>query len=451
MLLWRTARALWVFGVIFSSYLFHIALTKLFPSRPPWLVKRKRRVDTKNAKRLLASTLKLRGVYIKLGQVLSIMGGFLPQAYAKELESLQDQVPPQPYGVIKEAIQRSLKQTPEQAYNTFSRTPIAAASLGQVHEAALHDGTRVAVKILYPGIKNIIRVDMKVIGLAMRVYKWFVPVDNIETIHAALTDLLARETDYRHEAACMERMTDNFQGQKDILFPTVISDLSTDSILTMTFMEGLKISHVEEYEHKGIDRKQIAKRLVESFYKQLFVDRFFHADPHPGNFLVREEDGSSRIVILDFGAISEVKQDTVDGMVKVLRGFFEQRDELVLEGVEQIGFVAPGGDRSLLEDTVKTYFQKLMKIEDRSAGALMRANLKELEELADPEVERQQLRGLMRSVRYPDGWFYVERAVVLMFWLSAQIDPEMDTLQVGFPYVLPLIAEQTQKANAPTS
>jgi predicted unusual protein kinase regulating ubiquinone biosynthesis (AarF/ABC1/UbiB family) len=207
---------------------------------------------------------------------------------------------------------------------------------------------------------------------------------------------------------------------------------------------------VEELERRGVDRTQVATRLVQCFYKQLFVHRFFHADPHPGNFFVQPGDDPKRfnLVILDFGAVAEVGEQTVDGMVDVLQGFFEQSDELVLRGVDRIGFVAPQGNRELLEQTVKMYFQKLLRVQNRTAGALMRAGRDELEQLADPEMERQELRTLMRSVRYPDGWFYVERASVLLFWLAGQVDPDLDTMQVGFPYVLPLLAERTQGQQA---
>jgi hypothetical protein len=115
---------------------------------------------------------------------------------------------------------------------------------------------------------------------------------------------------------------------------------------------------------------------------------------------------------------------------------------LVLQGIEAIGFVAEGGDRALLEQTVKTYFRKLLKLESRTPAALMNANAKELEDLADPEVARRELRSLMRSVHYPDGWFYVERASVMMFWLAGQIAPDLDQVQVGFPYVLPLLSQR---------
>ena len=453
----RLVRAQLVFGVIFASYVLQLALVKVFrhwhadpasghevPVVPAWLTRRQARLDEKNSKRMLAGMLRLRGVYIKLGQVLSIMGGFLPPPYIKRLETLQDAVPPHPFDEIEQAFIESLGAQPEAFFRSIDPEPVAAASLGQVHVAYMDDGRKVAVKVLYPGIREVVRTDMRVIKLMVRVYKWFVPVQNIEAVHESLADLLRRETDYLHEAECMRRMSANFIEDDHILFPEVVDGVTTRDVLTMSFMEGIKITHLEEIRKCGVDLHKLADRLVKSFYKQVFVDRFFHADPHPGNFLVQPVEGSddAKLVVLDFGAISEVDDKTVFGMVDVLRGFFEQNDALALQGIEAIGFVAEGGDRALLEQTVKTYFQKLLKLEVRTPAALMNANAKELEALADPEVERRELRSLMRAVHYPDGWFYVERASVMMFWLAGQIAPDLDQVQVGFPYVLPLLSQR---------
>jgi len=453
----RLVRAVLAFGVIFISYMVQLALVKIFrrwhvdpvtgheePSVPPWLSRRQARIDEKNSKRLLSDMLELRGVYIKLGQVLSIMGGFLPAVYIKRLETLQDAVPPHPIDEIEQAFVDSLGARPEAFFKTIDRSPVAAASLGQVHVAYMDDGRKVAVKVLYPGIRDMVRIDMRVIKLMVRVYKWFVPVQNIEAVHSSLVDLLRRETDYLHEAECMRRMSANFADDDHILFPEVIDEVTTRDVLTMTFMEGIKITRLDEIRARGVDLHKLAERLVKSFYKQVFLDRFFHADPHPGNFLVQPVQGSddAKLVVLDFGAISEVDDKTVFGMVDILRGFFEQNDALALQGIEAIGFMAEGGDRALLEQTVKKYFQKLLKLESRTPAAFMSANSKELEALADPEVERRELRSLMRSVHYPDGWFYVERASVMMFWLAGQIAPDLDKVQVGFPYVLPLLSQR---------
>ena len=457
----RLVRAQLTFGVIFLSYMVQLGLLKVFrrwevdpetgredAAIPGWLERRQARVDEKNSRRLLADILKLRGVYIKLGQVLSIMGGFLPSVYIKKLETLQDAVPPHSFDEIEQAFVESLGARPEAFFESIERDPVAAASLGQVHVAYMEGGRKVAVKVLYPGIRDVVRIDLKVIKLMVRVYKWFVPVQNIEAVHESLVDLLRRETDYLHEADCMRRMAADFAGDDHILFPEVIEQVTTKDVLTMTFMEGIKITRLDEIRRCGVNLDKLGERLVRSFYKQVFVHRFFHADPHPGNFLVQPIEGTddANLVVLDFGAISEVDENTVFGMVDVLRGFFEQNDELVLRGIEDIGFVAEGGDRALLEQTVKTYFQKLLKLESYSPSVLMKSSSKELEALADPEVERRELRSLMRSVHYPDGWFYVERASVMMFWLAGQIAPELNQFEVGFPYVLPLLSQRLSKS-----
>jgi ubiquinone biosynthesis protein len=451
----RLLRALWLMGIMFSSYMLQFALVRLFKRRgrgqktPPWLKARREAVDRRNARRLLRGMLRLRGVFIKLGQVLSILGGFLPRAFTKELESLQDNVPPHPFRHVERTFLVSFGKRPDQCFATFEREPIAAASLGQVHAATMTDGRKVAVKVLYPRIRDVIKVDMRALEIAIvMLQRWF-PRRNLETVHRSLVDLLERETDYVHEAACMERMAKNFADEKDILFPSVVHEWTNRDILTMTFMEGVKITRVEELDKLGIDRTRLATRLVQSFYKQLFVDRFFHADPHPGNFLVQKgPDGAPRIVVLDFGAISEVAGELVDGALEVLQGIMTGEGALALRGFRRMGFVAEGANEKLLEQTVMTYFKKLLKVKDHSAGALMRADRRELEKLANPEVERDELRELMRSIAYPEGWFYVERASVIAFWLVGQIDPQLDTMSIGVPYVLPLVMAKQMKAAA---
>src|SRR5262245_59028276 len=194
----------------------------------------------------------------------------------------------------------------------------------------------------------------------------------------------------------MERMAKNFADDPTLAFPTVIHDLTTRDVLTMTFMEGIKITKLDELKKAGVRTDGVALKLVQSFYKMLFVDRFFHADPHPGNFLIepvpaadpRGEACGGRLVVLDFGAICEARTELIEGMIEILKGFFSQDDAAVVRGFRRMGFVAPGGNDALLEKTVKSYFAKLLKVQDRSAAALMRAKPEQLQKLASPEVER---------------------------------------------------------------
>ena len=432
----RLIRASGLFGRIFVSYVIQLGLQRLLGRKR--LVARWRRLHRANARRLYRGIVRLRGVYIKLGQVLSIMGTFLPRAYAEELEGLQDKVPPHTWREMERTFVASLGRRPTEVFRAFEREPLAAASLGQVHRATLASGEDVAVKILYPNVATVIQVDLRVLGWAVKIYKRFVPVAQIERIVDQIRDLLARETDYVHEARCLERMAGNFEGDDDVLFPRVHWELTTERVLTMSFMPGIKITHRDQLEAEGIDPEATARKLVEAFYKQLFLDGFFHADPHPGNFLVQKgPEGRPRLVMLDFGAASETRKNLLDGMLDVLRGMFARDDALLLSGIETMGFVSPRGDRALLERTVKSYFQKLLSLDIRDFGKIQP---EVAAKLADPGVRREELRQLMRSVEYPEGWFFVERAIVILFGLCAQLAPRMNAIAVGFPYVMRLLA-----------
>lgn len=437
----RLIRASRIFGRIFISYFWALTWAKLWPSRcnstEKW-----RKVHTRNAKRMYTGFVRLRGVYIKLGQILSVMGSFLPRVYTEQLEGLQDEVPPQPYRTISQSFIKAFGKAPTEVFKTFNEKPIAAASLGQVHEATSHAGERLAVKMLYPNVATIIKVDLKVLGWALGLYKAFVPVQQIERVHEQLGDMLTRETDLSHEAAMIGRMSKNFADDPDVLFAKVHPEWTCRTVMTMDFMEGVKISKKDALAQLGLDPYAVATKLTHVFYKQLFADKFFHADPHPGNWFVqRGPEGQPRIVVLDLGAASEVTDNLADGMLDIVTGMMTRKDDLVVKGIETMGFVAEGGDRALLERTTRKYFEKLLNL---NITDFSKISPEMAQSLADPEMRREELRELMKSIAYPHGWFYVERAVVIMFGLSAQLAPKLNTMQVGFPYIMKFLAERTQ-------
>ena len=461
----RFSRAGYLALRILASYVLQSSLERVFrrelpPSTdseapkhklPAWLKFRAQTLHERNAKRLLRGILQLQGVYVKLGQVLSIMGGFLPNAFRKQLESLQDAVPPRPFAQMRAHFVRSLGRTPEACFASIEDAPIAAASLGQVHMAWLkEDGRRVAVKILYPGIRELVQADLVVVRWVLRAYQRFLPVGNFEIVHSSLVDLLRRETDYVHEAACMRRFADNFKERPDVLCPEVFAELSSGEVLTMSFMDGVKISHVATLAQQGISAQAVAQRLLECFFEQLFVHRFFHADPHPGNFLVQRGPSAEqpRLVVLDFGAVSEAPQELIEGLIDVLVAFFGKDGAALLRGFSRMGFIAHDTDRALLEQTVLMYFERLLSVKNRTPGAIMRARGGELRKLIDPNLELRRVRELARAFSYPEGWFYVERALVMTFWLCGEIYPDIDMLNVAFPYVMPKLAERQQQASA---
>jgi ubiquinone biosynthesis protein len=427
--------------MIFLSYLWMMSWERLWPTRYATRARRSR-VHRRNARRMYRGFVSLRGVYIKLGQILSIMGTFLPKEYTEELEGLQDEVPPQPYKVISRSFVQAFGKPPTEVFKTFSLVPIAAASLGQVHEATDEQGRKLAVKMLYPNVATVIRVDLTVLGWALRVYRTFVPVQQIERVHAQLTDMLSRETDLENEARCIARMAKNFESDSDVLLPEVMPQWTTKTVLTMSFMDGVKISKKAALDELGLDPYAVATKLIQVFYKQLFVDRFFHADPHPGNFFVqRGPQGQPRLVILDLGSASVVADNLAGGMLDILRGMMTRTDDLVLRGIETMGFIAEGGDRELLERTTRRYFEKLLNLNISDFGDIGKIGSNVVEKFSDAEMKREELRELMKSIAYPEGWFYVERAVVIMFGLTATMAPKLNTLQVGFPYLMRFMAD----------
>jgi len=442
----RLLRATRVFAVIFLSYLWQVSWARLWPGRYDKSARWKK-VNRRNARRMYKGFVRLRGVYIKLGQILSVMGTFLPREYTEELEALQDDVPPQSYRRIKSTFVDSFGKQPNEVFRTFNVDPIAAASLGQVHEATNASGERLAVKILYPNVATIIKVDLKVLGWALRVYKNFVPIQQISRVHEQLADMLARETDLANEARCVARMAKNFATDPDVLFPQVYPEWSSTTVMTMTFMDGVKITKKDALATLRLDPYDVATKLIKVFYKQLFIDRFFHADPHPGNFFVqRGPDGQVRIVVLDLGSATQLTDNLADGMFDILSGLMTRKDDLVVKGIDEMGFIAANGDRALLERTTRKYFEKLLNLNITDFGKIGRTEAAAVaQQLADPEMKREELRELMKSIAYPDGWFYVERAAVIMFGLSSTLAPKLNGVKVGFPYVTQFIMEKNAK------
>ncbi|CAN5881889.1 hypothetical protein BH11MYX2_BH11MYX2_04350 [soil metagenome] len=444
----RLIRALRVFLVIFLSYTWQMSWARLWPS-VCGTTERWQKINRRNAKRMYNGFVALRGVYIKLGQILSVMGSFLPKEFTEELEGLQDDVPHQPYHIVRKTFIASFGKDPHDAFEKFSEEPIAAASLGQVHEARNAAGDKLAVKILYPNVATIIKIDLKVLGWALEVYKNFIPIQQISRVHEQLADMLRRETDLVHEAKMLVKMTANFHSDPDVLFAKVYPEYSSSTVMTMTFMEGVKMTKKGALEGLELDPYDVATKLIKVFYKQLFIDRFFHADPHPGNFFVqRGPDGQVRIVVLDLGSATELPDHLADGMFDILSGLMTRNDNLVVNGINTMGFISPTGDRALLESTIRKYFEKLLNLNIKDFSKI---DPSVADQLADPDMKREELRQLMSSIAYPDGWFYVERAAVIMFGLQATIAPKMNGIQVGFPYITQFIFERNAKRLAQAS
>ena len=274
--------------------------------------------------------------YVKIGQIVSSQASVLPLDWATELSRLQDAVPPFPAEQVRERLIEELGGPPEELYALFEPEPFAAASTAQVHRATLHDGTRVAVKVQRPNIPKMVRADLGILENAARVVS-----SRSESVRAMdLVGMLEQvspgvleELDYRGEAYNALRLAENMAHLPGVHVPAVYAELSTSKVITQEFIHGVKVSDVEAIEKAGLDREEIARNALRALIKQLPVDGFFHADPHPGNLLVDLDTGV--LTFIDLGMMGELdmqqrlrlaqlmivmQQHSVDGMATALRG-----------------------------------------------------------------------------------------------------------------------------------
>jgi predicted unusual protein kinase regulating ubiquinone biosynthesis (AarF/ABC1/UbiB family) len=239
--------------------------------------------------------------------------------------------------------------------------------------------------------------------------------------------MLARETDYAQERRNIERLRGIFAGRSDVVVPTVVDELTGKGVITMSFEEGIKITDFAALDAAHIDREEVARLLVECYYAMLLEHRVFHADPHPGNFLVRP---GPTLVILDYGAVEETTTALSEGMQEVVIGGVSRNADQVLLGLERMGFVAEGGDRELLRRVGRDYLKVLANVRIDDFSQLRR---EEIEKLSGFEQVRGRLRSIMSHVEYPEGYFYVERTLVLLFGLVGRLAPKAGLPGVAAP------------------
>ncbi len=393
-------------------------------------------VHRRCAIRLRRGALRLAGVYIKVGQAVSMMTSFLPPVYVEELETLQDAVPPHPFAQIRAALEAELGAPVDGVFSAFEETPLASASFGQVHLGRLRngDGLDVAVKVQYPGLDRIVGVDLWVVRQVLRVLEWVFPHSHYERLHHDLDQLLHRELDYEREGRNAETLAAAFSEDPALAFPGIHWKTTTARVLTMERMAGVKITDVAGIRALGLDPADVVRILVNAYLKQLLVDRTFHADPHPGNFLVRRRpDGGPCVVFLDFGAVETIGPEMATGMRHVVRGYMGRDPGPVVEGIRAMGFRSAAGRDEVFETAVRYYFEKVL---DLNVTDYSRIDLSQFRILENLDEMRVSIRELTRAFQIPLSWFYVERTLLLLLELCALLDPTINILEIGLPYLV---------------
>jgi predicted unusual protein kinase regulating ubiquinone biosynthesis (AarF/ABC1/UbiB family) len=252
---------------------------------------RYRRHHRRSAELIYRTALRLEGWLVKACQFVGTRADILPPEYIDVLSRLHDQVPPRPFAVMKKRIEEELEKPLEMAFASFMSKPIAAASLAQVHEARLHDGRRVAVKVQYPDIASLIDLDVRNIAFFVEWLAKLEPRYDFRFIVKELQRYIPLELDFVHEGKNAELVRRNFAARgSTVVVPRIYWEHTTTRLLVMEFMEGLKVTDVQALRQAGIDPRAVAQQLTDAYLQQILLDGLFHADPHPGNGAVDDCD-----------------------------------------------------------------------------------------------------------------------------------------------------------------
>ncbi len=278
----------------------------------------------------------IKGPLMKVAQMLSTIPDALPDAYVRELQSLQAHAPAMGWPFVRRRMASELGQDWRRRFAEFEREAARAASLGQVHRAAALDGTRLACKLQYPDMGSAVEADLRQLKLAFSIYQRYDRAVSLQEIHAEISDRLREELDYRREARHMALYARMLKGEAGVHVPVAWKELSTDRLLTMTWLEG---GPLQDAERAPVERRnRIARNLFQAWYVPFYRYGVIHGDPHLGNYTLRDDDGLN---LLDFGCIRIFRPSFVEGVIDLYKALRDEDEALAVHAYETWGFQNP--------------------------------------------------------------------------------------------------------------
>jgi len=378
------------------------------------------------ARRYVDAATRFRGGLIKLGQVASLRVDVVPAAVTDELARLQDRVEPHPFAEIRAQLEAELAAPLEARFCAFAEEPLASASLGQVHRARTRDGREVAVKVLYPGIERSVAVDLAMTRLALWLFDWIAIADLMQ-VYRELRDSLLGEMDYLREGRAGEEIAGNLARDPELAahvrVPRVHWDLTTRRVLSMEFIEGVKINDAAAVAALGARVPDLVLWISRAFLQMMFRDGFFHCDPHPGNLMLTLD---GRIGIVDFGMNRRIAPELLAAVRKNVLASVWRDPDLYAASLVEAGMIEPA-DIPVVKELAKLGFdpayynltpQEMMRIDFGEYFRRMRGHLKQI-----------------RSFRLPDGLVMWSRAISLLYGLLVELAPGARPLDVLGPFV----------------
>lgn len=418
----------------FTYFVTDIGLLEMFSTRKKWTRESEINKQKSLGERLRNFFEELGPSFIKLGQLASTRPDLFPIEVIQELEKLQDDVASFSYAEVAEIIETELGKKPSELFSYFSEQPLAAASIGQVHEAILHDETRVAIKIQRPDIKKIIETDLEIVAdlarLAENRIEW-AKKHKLTDLVNEFSESIGKELDYNLEARNAERIARNSVNDESVFIPAIYWDYTTKKVLTMDFVEGIKINDIDKLNEGNFDNKLLAEHVGHIFLKQILIDGFFHGDPHPGNVFVMDD---GRIALLDFGLSGALHPDLKYQFATLLIAFKRRSTDGIMRALYEMDLI------SLETDTMKLYTEIDHLREKYYDMSFSKIRLGEtLNELFT--IARNY------NIKFPSEFTLLGKVVLTLEGIIEPLDPDISIMQLADPFSKQLMRDRYSVAN----
>lgn len=374
--------------------------------------------DRKTAARFRQMLAELGPTYIKLGQLLSSRPDVLPAHWVEELEKLQDACPPLPVADVRREIERGLGRPVEELFARLDEVPLASASIAQVHRAVTHAGEEVVVKVQRPRIREQIETDLSLLYDLARLLEAVIEETGIYTPTGVMEEFdrtIHEELDFGNEARNALAMAAAAQGRDILVIPRVHQALSCPTVLTLDYVDGVKISDVTA--EQGYDLERVARNIIETAFRQLFEDGLFHGDPHPGNVLVLP---GNRIALLDFGLVGRLSRVQQEALVTLIVAVALRDPETVARVMNRIGVPESRTPIAEFREDIGAILERYLglKLEEIRTATLLR-------DLLDLAVRHR--------IRIPKEYAVLAKASITVEGIIRRLYPKLDILEVGLP------------------